>query len=179
MTLRRRFVLTVAPPLLAALAATTPVLACSPAFEEPTIAALGPDQVVVVGTIGAKVDGGRRFHVERWFNPGPPQAEIVIAFKEGEPVGDCSYPVSEGQRLIIAPDRDDFGTLSAALFTLQADPATDVGLRYLAEAVALFGPGVVPERTVVADEPPDVGAIALVAALIVGLAGGLWFAFRH
>lgn len=122
----------------------TTVLACSPPFEDPSIAALGPDQVVVVGMIGEKVDGGRLFHVERWFNGGVPATPIVIAFKEGEPVGDCSYPVSTGQHLIIAPDKVD-GRLTADLITLQADPSTDIGRRYIAEAVALFGPGLTPD----------------------------------
>ena len=42
--------------------------ACSPPFEQPTIAALGPAQVVVVGMTGERVGGGRLFHVTRWFN---------------------------------------------------------------------------------------------------------------
>jgi hypothetical protein len=178
LTLRRRAALTIALFALA-LGQAAPALACSPPFEEPTIAALGPDQVVVVGTTGAKVDGGRLFHVERWFNPGPAQATIVIAFKEGEPVGDCSYPVAEGQRMIIAPAHDQLGVLSADLGTLQADPATEIGRRYVAEAEALYGPGVVPEPTVVADPGPDAGMVALVVAAIVVLAGGMWLAFRR
>jgi hypothetical protein len=148
-------------------------LACSPPFEDPTIAALGPGQVVVVGTIGEQVDGGRLFHVERWFNGGVPAPRIVIAFKEGEPVGDCSYPVSTGQRLIVAPDMVD-GRLAADLVTLQADPSSDQGRRYVAEAVALFGPGVTPDvgpDTVSALEPWQIaiGLGAVVLALIASV----------
>lgn len=120
-------------------------LACSPPFEDPTIRALGPDQLVVIGTTGERVPGGRLFHVERWFNWPDPGTPIVIAFKEGEPMGDCSYPVAIGTHLIIAPLRQPDGRLSADLGTLQADPTTDAGRRYVAEAIALFGPGVVPE----------------------------------
>lgn len=119
-------------------------VACSPPFN-PTIRELGPAQIVVVGTVGERVPGGRLFHVERWFNGGAPGTPIVIAFKEGEPIGDCSYPVATGERKIIAPWREPDGRLSADLGTLQADPNTDDGRRYLNEAVALFGPGVVPE----------------------------------
>lgn len=118
--------------------------ACSPPFEEPTIRALGPDQLVVIGTTGERVPGGRLFHVERWFNWPDPGTPIVIAFKEGEPMGDCSYPVAIGTHLIIAPLRQPDGRLSADLGTLQADPTTDAGRRYVAEAIALFGPGVAP-----------------------------------
>lgn len=116
------------------------VLACSPPFD-PTIRALGPEQVVIVGTIGERVRGGREFHVRRWFNGDPPAATVVIAFKEGAPVGDCSYWVTPGADLIIAPYREADGRLSADLATLQADPATDEGRAYVAEATALFGPG--------------------------------------
>jgi hypothetical protein len=131
--------------------------ACSPLFEEPTIRALGPDQLVVIGTTGERVAGGRLFHVERWFNLPEPGTPIVIAFKEGEPVGDCSYPVAVGTHLIIAPAREPDGRLSAQLRTLQADPSTDLGRRYIAEAEALFGPGVVPPPATVPAGPVPSG----------------------
>lgn len=128
--------------VMVSLATPSPAAACSPPFN-PTIEALGPGQLVVVGTIGERVDGGRLFHVERTFN-GPAATPIVIAFKEGEPVGDCSYPVHAGERLIIAPFMEDDGRLSADLGTLQAPPDSPDGTRYLNEAEALFGPGIVP-----------------------------------
>jgi hypothetical protein len=110
-------------------------------LEKPTIRALRPGQVVVIGTIGEGVAGGREFLVERWFNGGQPAATITIAFKEGPATGDCSYPVETGTRLIIAPEIQD-GRLAANLLTLQADPTSEVGLAYVAEATALFGPGI-------------------------------------
>ena len=66
----------------------------SPPFN-PTIEALGPSQ-----HRGGRHDRRARqrrplFHVERSFN-GPSTTPIVIAFKEGEPVGDCSYLVHAG-----------------------------------------------------------------------------------
>jgi hypothetical protein len=128
-------------------------IACSPAFN-PNIRELGPAQVVVLGTVGERVPGGRLFHVERWFNGGEPGTPIVIAFKEGEPIGDCSYPVATGERKIIAPWREPDGRLSADLGTLQADPDSADGRRYLEEAVALFGPGVVLEPAVFDTAPP-------------------------
>ena len=131
------------------------VLGCSPPFEEATIRALGPTQLVVVGRIGERVAGGRQFHVERWFNGGAPVTPIVIAFKEGEAVGDCSYPITTGASLLIAPDVEPDGRLSANLLTLQADPSTDQGRKYLAEATALFGPGVVPAAAPDAPAPAE------------------------
>jgi hypothetical protein len=149
--------------ILATLAMPATAAACSPPFN-PTIAELGPAQVVVVGTIGELVAGGRLFHVERAFN-GPSTTPIVIAFKEGEPVGDCSYPVHAGERLIIAPFMEENGRLSADLGTLQAGPETPDGLRYLNEAEALFGPGIVPGET----EPEQDGMSNLVVvALAIG-----------
>jgi hypothetical protein len=138
----------------AALIPVRPVLACSPPFEPPTIEELGPAQVVVVvGTIGQRVAGGRLFHVERWFNGDAAVTPIVIAFKEGPAVGDCSYPVETGQHLIIAPVMEG-GRLSADLGTLQADPATAAGQRYVEEATRLFGPGVPPVPTAAASTTP-------------------------
>ncbi len=150
--------------------------ACSAPFEEPTIRALGPQQVVVVGTIGERVPGGRAFHVQRWFNGGVPTTPIVIAFKEGEAIGDCSYPITTGATLIIAPYREADGRLSADLVTLQADPTTDLGRRYVAEATALYGPGVVlpPAAAVVPDPQPSPDLTGLLVA--IGVAVTLVFA---
>ncbi len=155
----------------------TAALACSPPFEEPTIRALGPAQVVVVGTIGERVQEGRLFHVKRSYNGGVTASRIVIAFKEGEPVGDCSYTVRTGAALIIAPYREPDGRLSADLSTLQADPASDAGRKYIAEATALFGPGVVPVTdsfpadSPTADDPTRTADVRLlIALLVVGVA---------
>ena len=154
-------------------------LACSPPFEPPTIKALGPAQVVVLGTTGERVAGGRLFHVERWFNGGVPATPILIAFQEGEPIGDCSYPMGAGSPLIIAPVMAPDGTLSAALHTLQSDPSSADGQRYLDEARRLFGPGIVPAANgagpiaplVAGDAPPGLPAVLV---LTVGL-GSLLF----
>ena len=147
-------------------------VACSPPFQ-PTIEELGPAQVVVVGNIGERVVGGRLFHVERWFNGDAAVTPIVIAFKEGPAVGDCSYPVETGQHLIIAPMMEG-GRLTADLGTLQADPDTVEGRRYVEDATKLFGPGVEPLPTAVEIEQPlwavpnaGLGVLALTA--LVGL----------
>ena len=152
------------------LASPAGAAACSPPFN-PTIAALGPDQIVLVGTTGERVDGGRLFDVERVFN-GSVTTPVVIAFKEGEPVGDCSYPVAAGEHKIIAPFRDDGGRLSADLGTLQADPESEAGIAYLAEAVELFGNGSVPaeaETTASGRDPVMllIGALAILGPILV------------
>jgi hypothetical protein len=140
---RRRFVaFALLAVVIGILGSARPVSACSPPFN-PTIEELGPAQVVVLGTTGERVVGGRLFHVERWYNGDAPVTPIVIAFKEGEPVGDCSYPVSAGTRLIIAPYMEE-GRLSADLGTLQANPDSEAGRRYVEEAIRLFGHGVAP-----------------------------------
>jgi len=152
---------------------TTTVFACSPPFD-PTIRALGPGQIVVLGTIGERVPGGRLFHVERWYNGGVPATPILIAFKEGEAIGDCSYPVSAGTRLIIAPEMEAGSRLSANLATIQADPDTPEGRRWVEEATALFGPGVVPEP--LAREPfteTGIPPLVIVAAALLGLLGAV------
>lgn len=170
----RRVVIGVVLALTLLAGAAGPVVACSPLFDPPTIVDLGRDQVVLVGTTGEPAPGGRWFHVERWFNGGgidPPPA-IVIAFKEGPAVGDCSYPMDAGRHLILAPFRNEQGALAADLVTLQADPATPEGKAYINEAVQVFGPGIVPAPadgesaggfTIDADAAPLllVGAIAV------------------
>jgi hypothetical protein len=175
--IRRRVLAIVAVTAVVFLSTPGSVLACSPPFERPTIRALGPAQLVVVGRVGERVAGGRLFHVERWFNGGEPANPIVIGFKEGEPVGDCSYPVSTGERKIIAPWREPDGRLSADLGTLQADPTSEDGRRLVDEAIALFGPGVVPEplptpatdRDAIPWLPAAIGAAILVTVAALGL----------
>jgi hypothetical protein len=166
--------------VLAVLVPRGPAIACSPMFDPPTIEDLGPGQVVVVGTIGEPVVGGRLFHVERWFKGDAPVTPIVIAFKEGPAAGDCSYPVSTGQHLIIAPVMEG-GRLSADLATLQADPDTVEGQRYIEEATRLFGPGVVPVPTadaqplVTVTMPLSTGPLASLGVLAVAALAGRLF----
>ena len=87
----------------------------------------------------------------------------------GRARGDCSYPVASGTRLVIAPWREPDGTLSADLGTLQADPRSEDGQRYLDETAQLFGAGAVPEETI-PDQADATGWLALVVvtALIAG-----------
>ena len=161
--------------LLGALLLAGPALACSPPFGQPTIAELGPQQVVLLGVTGNPAPGGRLFHVERAWNADVPTSPIVIAFKEGEPVGDCSYPVASGTRLVIAPWREPAGTLSADLATLQANPLSEDGQRYLAEARRLFGEGTVPVDTTPAAEPSSdwPWLVVLTAFVAAAVAAGL------
>jgi len=163
--------------VLLCLVAPARALACSPPFD-PTIEALGPDQVVVVGTIGEPMPGGRHFRVSRWFNGADPRADLVIAFKEGDPVGDCSYHPTVGQPLLIAPVAEPNGGLSADLGTLQASIGTDEATRYLEEAERLFGPG-----TVMHPAEPPAEEVALpwfvsVGAVVLAVLGGAWLGIR-
>jgi hypothetical protein len=162
--------------VLLGLATPTGASACSPPFE-PSIRALGPDQIVLVGTTGERVDGGRLFHVERAFN-ATVTTPVVIAFKEGEPVGDCSYPMDPGRHLIIAPYREPDGRLSANLGTLQADPESEVGVDYLTEAVALFGQGSVPAQADITTGVDVLPTVAIGGALILGLLAVAAFVIR-
>ena len=153
--------------LLFCLATPSGVAACSPPFN-PSIGELGPDQIVLVGTTGERVDGGRLFHVERAFN-ATFTSPVVIAFKEGEPVGDCSYPVDPGRHLIITPYREPDGRLSADLGTLQADPESDTGIGYLAEAIELYGGGSVPAQGDVESGVDLLPTLAIGGVAILGL----------
>jgi len=177
MSLARRLVPALVVAIGLAWSATGSTLACSPPFVPPSLRDVAPTQVVVLGTIGERVAEGRLFHVERWFNGDQPSTPIVIAFKEGPAVGDCTYPVTTGERLIIAPAMGADGTFAADLGTLQADPDSKDGRRYLAEASARFGPGLAPpaaqDPEPAATPPPDLRLVlALVAAAVAALFGG-------
>jgi hypothetical protein len=150
-------------------------LACSPPFLEPTVTALAEGAVVLVGTTGDKVDDGRLFYVERVYGRDISASPIVIAFMEGEPIGDCSYPMSSGVHLVIAPDRDADGSLHADLVTLQADPNSDLGRRYVAEARARYGDGIVPTGQ---QAPAGLPPFGLVLALMAG-GGAVWLGWRR
>jgi hypothetical protein len=152
---------------VAALVRAPVAVACSP-VADPTLFALPDDAVVIVGTTGEPVEGGRQFFVERVYSGDIPSSPIVIAFKEGEPVGDCSYPVSSGMHLLIAPTRRPDGTLFADLATLQADPATEQGQSFLEEAEARYGPGTVPSGTT---SPAGPGTLPI--AILLGVAAGV------
>lgn len=74
--------------------------------------------------------------------------------------------------MIIAPNREANGALSADLVTLQADPSSDLGRKYVAEATQLFGPGVVPEPAAGAatsGPTPDVGTVVAALGITVAL----------
>lgn len=158
------------PLVVAALVMSTgPAAACSPP-RNPTINDVEPTQIVVLGTTGERVAGGRLFHVERAWNDRGLTTPILIAFKEGEPVGDCSYPVSAGTRLIVTPEMDG-ARLSADLGTLQAHPDSETGRRDVAEAVARFGPGIVPTQTT--PEPAETASGPDVTLAVVGVGLGL------
>ena len=123
--------------------------------------------VVLVGTTGDKVEGGRLFYVERVFAGNVPTSPIVIAFKEGAPVGDCSYPMSSGVHLVIAPNEEPDGSLHADLATLQAGPASALGKEFIAQAQARYGDGVVPSGPTApasAGGDPRLGLVVAVGA---------------
>ena len=173
---RLRFIVAIAAAWAWAVGSASIAMACSPPMDPPTIRDLGPDRVVLIGTTGDPAPGGRWFHVERWFGAGVPVPAVVIAFQEGEAIGDCSYPVAKGEHRIIAPEIGE-GRLSADLLTIQADPDSALGQGYLADTIAVFGPGVVPEPEAPAEASssfaldPGVALPMLVAAIggIIGL----------
>ena len=164
--------------LLPSSSAPATVLACS--CLQQTVNDLPADAIVIIGRVGERSGGARPLAVERWFN-GPGMTDVlVIAFQEGEPIGDCSYPVATGERKFIVPDREG-AMLISHLCTMQAPVDTDYGRELIAAATAHYGPGVVPEATVaspsLSESPEDAGplvAVAVALAIVVAaLFGGL------
>lgn len=155
-------------------------LACSPPSPEPTVTALPEAAVVFVGTTGDKVEGGRLFYVERVYAGNISGSPVVIAFKEGEPIGDCSYPMSSGVHLVIAPNEEADGSLHADLVTLQADPASALGREFIAQAQARYGDGVVPAGATAPVSTTTGGDLRIVLVVTVGAAAvGVWILLRR
>jgi hypothetical protein len=157
-------------------------LACSPPSPEPTVTALPGGAVVLVGTTGDKVEGGRLFYVERVYAGNIPGSPVVIAFKEGEPIGDCSYPMSSGVHLVLAPNEEADGSLHADLVTLQADPASALGRAFIAQARARYGDGVVPAGATAPVSTTTTGGdlrLAFVAITVGAAAVGVWILLRR
>ena len=164
--------------LLAISVAVPAALACSP-VAYPSVTNLPDDAAVIVGTTGDLTEGGRLFYVERVYSGAITSSPIVIAFKEGEPIGDCSYPVASGVRMVIAPEPDTDGTLRADLATLQADPDSEDGRRYLEEAEERYGPGTVPEGQTRPDATGSgLGTLPL-AILLAGAAAAVTLALAR
>jgi hypothetical protein len=155
-------------------------LACSPPSPEPTVTALPEGAVVLVGTTGDTVEGGRLFYVERVYAGNIPRSPVVIAFKEGEPIGDCSYPMSSGVHLVIAPNEEADGSLHADLVTLQADPASALGREFIAQAQARYGDGMVPAGVTAPVSTTTGGALRVALLVTVGAAAvGVWLLRRR
>ncbi len=170
--LRRRLVIGLIAAVLAALLPAT-ATACSPVGYR-SVSDLPAGQVFLVGTTGEPVQGGRGFHVERAWNHQVPKNPIVIDFNEDLPQAACGMVVSSRSLMFVAPF-DGGGMLEVNLATLVADPDSEHGRALIAEAVAAYGPGVVPQ----AIEPSAPDDLRLpVAAAVAAVLGAILFALR-
>lgn len=159
-------------------------LACSCAEPPPLAEAVAdPDAALVAGRVGAAVQGGYAFAVERWF--AGPNASPTFLARSGSGA-DCGLPLQPGDHLIAVWYRDEQGAYSASICARFARLDDPNGEALLAEAQRLFGSGstVDPETDQpvpappippgVAPEPVAVGAVAvgigvLAAAALVAL----------
>ena len=148
-------------------------LGCSAMYIS-SLADLGKDQIFLVGTIGERFAGVRTFHVERSFNGTVPASEIVIVFKEGPPIGDCSYYPVAGTRVFIAPYREADGRLHAVVVTIQVHPDSEAGKAYIAEVMALYGPGNVPPEGVADGLPSTTHVGSFVTVGVANVATLVW-----
>lgn len=173
--LRRRLVICL---IAAGLAALVPGAAsgCSPVGYR-SLTDLPAGQVFLVGTTGEAAQGGRTFHVERAWNHQVPRNPIVIDFHEGVSQAACGMAVGAGTRMFVAP-YDGGGLLEVNLATLLANPESEHGRALIAEAVALYGAGVVPQPAE-PGEPAAPGALRLpIAVAVVAALGAIVMALR-
>ena len=85
--------------------------------------------------------------------------------------------MSAGTDLIIAPYFEADGRLHASLATLQADPSSEQGQKYLAEAMSLFGPGVVPPPAPEVAPAPERGSALEIGYVVLAFAAGALLVF--
>lgn len=147
--------------------------ACSCAGETPIGDFDGPDEVVVVGRVGADDGSGLfTFHVERWFHGGD-AATIQLASGSQRIGGDqwvvntCGVELRTGDHLVVAMGRSEDGYLPSACAP-HAIVESPQGARLIADAERAFGPGRSPTGDpVVPDVAPAAGVPLLLVAGVV------------
>jgi hypothetical protein len=162
--------------LLLGLATPTGAFACSPPFD-PSIRALGPEQIVLVGTTGERVDGGRLFHVERSFKrhhhvAGRHRFQGRRAGR-GLQLSGGSWPAPDHRAVSRTGRTAQRGSRDAA-----GGPDSEAGAGYLAEAIELFGQGYVPAQSDVDSGVDLLPTIAIGGAVILGLLAVTAFVIR-
>lgn len=163
--------------LLLALALTATVrlaipeasVACSCAMpQSPMRAAAGDVSVAVfTGVAGPQQVAGVPVRLTRWFQGPPPPSGVAVLDQAGflEPLGgSCGTAAPDvGTEWVFVAERNAVGRYVVNLCTTHAPLASDLGRELLAEAVAVFGPPIVPEAP---SAEPDPGAAADPASLL-------------
>lgn len=153
--------------------------ACSCAGETPIGAFGGPDEVVVVGVVGADDGSGLfAFHVERWFHGG--DAATIKLASASRRIGDdtwamntCGVELRSGDHLIVAMGRSEDSYLPSVCAP-HATVESPEGARLIVDAQRAFGTGLSPNGDpIVPDEAPTgglplllIGGVGLVVVLL-------------
>lgn len=119
-----------------------------------------PRTIVLTGTPGVETPTGVPVAVSRWYMGGG-TAPMVNLHVESPMESSCgtSAPPAGHEHLFVLW-RDDSGRFLFHSCSVAADLSTDDGRVRLAQAQALFGPGVGPDASPGTPAPPDVASIA-------------------
>jgi hypothetical protein len=131
--------------------ATTVACSCAMPDHPMRDAAASPDLSVFSGVAGPLEGNGVRVALTRWFRGIPPPTGIAVLDPAGfvDPNGgSCgTNPPGAGEEWIFALGRNAVGRYDMSLCSTAAATTTDLGRDLLAEATAVFGPGLQPVAT--------------------------------
>ncbi len=163
---------------IVSLVAPPPTVACScmQSFQPMLEAKADPTLSVFTGTAGANEAQGVAVRLTRWFRGAIPPSGVAVLDPAGfvDPMGGmCGTTApTNGTEWIFATGRNAIGRYDVSLCTTHAPLDSDLGRELLAEAVAVFGPPVIPEPPPAELDPlPDVGSIVLIGLALVGAVG--------
>lgn len=135
------------------LAAPPVTVACSCAMsDDPMREAAGNAEVsVFTGVAGPLEPDGVRVRLTRWFHGPPPPSGIAVLDPAGfvDPMGgSCgTNPPGVGAEWIFVLGRNDVGRFGMSLCSTASALKADRGQELLTEAMAVFGPPIVPDAT--------------------------------
>jgi hypothetical protein len=162
------------------LAAPPPTVACScmQSFQPMLEAKADPTLSVFTGTAGANEAAGVAVRLTRWFRGAIPPSGVAVLDPAGfvDPMGGMcgTNAPTTGTEWIFATGRNAIGRYDVSLCTTHAPLDSDLGRELLAEAVAVFGPPMIPEPPPPPAEPDplsDLGSIVPIGLALVGAVG--------
>lgn len=160
-------------------AAPPPTVACSCAMPDQPMRAASTDPSISVftGIAGPLGQAGMPVRLTRWFQGAPPPSGVAVLDPAGfeDPMGgSCGTTApGAGTEWIFVTGRNSVGRYEVSLCTTHAALDTDWGRDLLTEALAVFGPAVVPETPPAPSDPDPLSTLAAVLPIALAALGAL------